>query len=62
MIYLMTLLMIKKDKEPKIFKTNLLAIIKTSQLNIKKQIIKKKKNKKKKRKKKKELKRKKKRK
>ena len=33
--------MVKKDKEPKIFKTNLLAIIKTSQLNIKKQIIKK---------------------
>jgi hypothetical protein len=33
--------MIKKDKEPKIFKTNLLAIINTSKLLLKKQIIKK---------------------
>ena len=32
---------VKKDKEPKIFKTNLLAIINTSQLIFKKQIIKK---------------------
>ena len=33
--------MVKKDKEPKIFKTNLLAIINTSQLILKKQVIKK---------------------
>ena len=32
---------VKKDKEPKIFKTNLLAIIKTSQLILKKQEVKK---------------------